>query len=144
MNCLKLIIGGGDDWTNSDIPENWACPTVQLVGLHSYDGPASFASKGPGALSRAIASKTFVMVEEFGASGGNKAEVVQEHIKIFNGQLRIPWSIWEISKPGAGAADFEFFVGEPTYDVVVNGSLTSLLTTAAQDFSRYFYDVGGL
>jgi mannan endo-1,4-beta-mannosidase len=84
------------------------------------------------------------MVEEFGASGGSKAEIVQEHIDIFNGQLRIPWSIWEISKAGAGAADFEFFVDEPTYDVVMNGSLTSLSTTAAQNFSKYFYDVGGL
>ena len=37
-----------------------------------------------------------------------------------------------------------FFVGESTYDVVVNGSLASLSTPAAQDFSKYFYDVSGL
>jgi mannan endo-1,4-beta-mannosidase len=123
----------------SDIPENCACPTIQLVGLHSYNGPGSFAPKSPAALARAIASQQkFVMVEEFGASGRNKAEIVREHIDIFNRQLRIPWSIWEISKPGTGAADFEFFVGELMYDVVVNGSCTSLLTTAAQDFSKYF------
>ena len=114
------------------------------MGLHSYDGPASFAANGPGALSRAIASNTLVMVEEFGATGATKAEVVQEHIDIFNQQLHMPWSIWEISKPGAGAADFEFYTGEPTYDVVSNGSHVSLETVAAQDFSKYFYDVGGL
>jgi mannan endo-1,4-beta-mannosidase len=84
------------------------------------------------------------MVEEFGASGATKAEVVQEHIDIFNKQLKMPWCIWEISNPGSGAADFEFFIGEPTYDVVKNGSRAALSIAAAQDFSKYFYDVGGL
>jgi mannan endo-1,4-beta-mannosidase len=112
--------------------------------LHSYDGPASFAQNGPAALANAIASNTLVMVEEFGALGATKAEVIEEHLVIFNEQLRMPWSIWEICKPGAGESNYEFYVNEPTYGVVWNGTQTSLAVEAAQDFSKYFKDVGGL
>lgn len=143
-NTILVSTGGGNEWSNSDIPENWACPTIDLVGLHSYSGAASFATNGPAAVQRALAAKKLVMVEEFGATGARKAEEIQQHIDIINGQLKVPWCIWQINNPGTGAADFEFFVGEPAYDVVKDEGIASRKIRAIQDFSKFFYDVGGL
>ena len=136
-NRILISTGGSNDWSNSDIPENWACPTIDLVGLHSYDGAESFAQNGPGALARAEASNTLVMVEEFGAVGDTKAQQIEDHITIINGQLQMPWMVWEMSKPGSGASDYEIWVDEPAWGVIENGTRTANHLVAAQDFSRH-------
>lgn len=143
-NTILVSTGGGNEWTNSDVPENWACPAIDLVGLHSYSGAGSFAQYGPVAIQNAMASNKKVMIEEFGATGAKKAQDIQAHLDVINGQLRIPWAIWQINKPGTGANDFEFFPGEPAYDVVKAEGTKSRKIEAVQDFSKPFYDVGGL
>lgn len=84
------------------------------------------------------------MVEEFGATGPKKAQEIQDHLDVINGELRVPWAIWQINKPGTGEKDFEFFPGEPAYDVVKAEGEKSRRIKAVQDFSKPFYDVGGL
>lgn len=130
---ILISTGGGNEFPNSDISQNWACPTLDLIDIHSYSGVSEFRNKAPGSLQRAKAANKLVLFEEFGASGSDKANVVQQHIDVFNG-LKVPWMIWQISKPGNGAADFEFWTNEQTYEVVKQGSAKALGTAGAQTF----------
>ena len=106
--------GGGNEFPNSDIPENWACPALDIVNLHSYSGVDEFRNKGPVALQRALEANKLTLFEEFGASGQTKADEIAAHIQVFN-DLGVPWMPWQISKPGNGASDFEFWTDEETY-----------------------------
>ena len=42
--------------------------------------------------------------------------------------------IWQINKPGKGAADYEFWTNEDTFAVVKQGSAKALSIAAAQTF----------
>jgi len=130
---LTSETGGGNEFPNSDIPENWACETLDLVTLHSYSGVEEFRTKGPIALERAKAAGKLTLFEEFGASGDSKAQVLADHIAVFNG-LGVPWMPWQISKPGNGANDFEFWTDEAAYDVVKQGALQAGQEKSAQEF----------
>ncbi|KAI4670642.1 uncharacterized protein J4E88_009734 [Alternaria novae-zelandiae] len=132
-SAILISTGGGNEFPNSDIPENWNCATLDLVDIHSYSGVSEWRNKAPIALQHAQAAKKLVLFEEFGASGSNKASVVGQHIDIFNG-LKVPWMIWQINKPGKGAADFEFWTNEDTFGVVKQGSAKALSISAAQTF----------
>jgi hypothetical protein len=125
--------GGGTEFPHSDIPENWSCATLDLVDIHSYSGASEWRNKAPIALQHAQAAKKLVLFEEFGATGSDKASVVGQHIDIFNG-LKVPWMIWQINKPGKGAADYEFWTNEDTFAVVKQGSAKALSIAAAQTF----------
>lgn len=126
--------GGGNEFPNSDIPENWACDALDLVNLHSYSGVEEFQTKGPIALQHALAADKLVLFEEFGASGEDKAQVLQDHIAVFN-DLGVPWMPWQISKPGNGASDFEFWTDEAAYDAVAQGALEAGGKESAQEWS---------
>ncbi|KAH7081004.1 glycoside hydrolase superfamily [Paraphoma chrysanthemicola] len=130
---ILISTGGGNEFPNSDIPQNWVCPTLDLIDIHSYSGVSEFRNKAPIALQRAQAANKLVLFEEFGATGANKANEVGQHIDVFNG-LKVPWMIWQISKPGNGATDFEFWTNEQTYEVVKQGSTKALGIAAAQTF----------
>ncbi|PSK42055.1 hypothetical protein B9Z65_3969 [Elsinoe australis] len=132
-SAVLISTGGGNEFPNSDIPENWACPTLDLVDIHSYNGVEGFKKNAPVALQHAKDAGKLVLFEEFGATGENKADVVGQHIKVFNG-LKVPWMVWQINKPGKGAADYEFWTDEETFDVVRDGSSEALALKAAQPF----------
>jgi mannan endo-1,4-beta-mannosidase len=72
--------------------------------------------------------------EEFGASGENKAQILKDHIDVFN-DLRVPWMPWQISKPGNGGNDFEFWTDEEAYEIVKQGALEAEEQEGAQEFS---------
>lgn len=74
-----------------------------------------------------------MLFEEFGASGANKAETLQNHIEVFN-NLAVPWMPWQISKPGNGANDFEFWTDEDAYKVVKEGASKARAKKGAQKF----------
>lgn len=132
-SAVLISTGGGNEFPNSDIPENWACPTLDLVDIHSYNGVEGFKKNAPVALQHAKDAGKLVLFEEFGATGENKADVVGQHIEVFNG-LKVPWMVWQINKPGKGAADYEFWTDEETFDVVRDGSSEALALKAAQPF----------
>ncbi|KAH7558610.1 glycoside hydrolase superfamily [Bipolaris maydis] len=132
---IRNIMGdsGGNEFPNSDLPENWACDTLDLINIHSYSGVSEFRNKGPVALHHAQAANKLVIFEEFGATGPNKSTVVGQHIDVFN-ELKVPWMVWQINKPGKGASDFEFWTNEDTYAVVKQGAAKALGIIAAQPF----------
>ena len=130
---ILTLLGGGNEFPNSDIPENWACDALDVVDIHSYSGVQGFEDNGPIALQHALGSNKLMIFEEFGATGEQKAEEIQQHVDIFN-RLRVPWMPWEISMPGKGADDFEFWTDEDTYNVVREGAIEAGGTDAAQSF----------
>jgi mannan endo-1,4-beta-mannosidase len=92
-----------------------------------------FRTKGPVALQHALAANKLMLFEEFGTTGADKADVIGQHIEVFNG-LGVPWSPWQISKPGKGAADYEFWTDEATYGVVKDGAEKAMGLEAAQEW----------
>ncbi|USP74620.1 glycoside hydrolase family 5 protein [Curvularia clavata] len=129
----SLMFCGGNEFPNSDIPENWDCDTLDLIDIHSYSGVSEWRNKAPIALQHAQDAKKLVLFEEFGATGSNKARIVSQHIDVFN-ELKVPWMVWQINKPGKGVADFEFWTNEDTYTVVKQGASKALKIAAAQAF----------
>ncbi|KAK0384836.1 hypothetical protein NLU13_7314 [Sarocladium strictum] len=136
MGKSRVLIstGGGNEFPNSDIPENWACPALEIVNMHSYSGVAEFRQKGRIALDHALAANKLMLFEEFGATGAKKPDEIAAHIAVFN-ELRVPWMPWQISKPGSGQADFEFWTDEPTYGVVQREAKRAAQLTAAQSWN---------
>jgi len=128
---LMIRVGGGNEFPNSDIPENWACPALDLVTLHSYSGVDGFRTNGAIALQHALEAGKLTMFEEFGATGETKPDQMAAQIGVFN-NLGVPWMPWQISKPGNGASDFEFWTDEETYGVVQRGSEEAQGLRAAQ------------
>lgn len=106
---------------------------MDLVDIHSYGNLATFQSDLPKALKHALEARKYTMVEEFGSLGANKSEDIEHYIDYFN-KLGVPWQPWEISKPGFGPSDYEFWVDEPTYRVVWEGGREASSSEAAQDF----------
>ncbi|KAF5557198.1 glycoside hydrolase [Fusarium phyllophilum] len=136
MGSSKVLIstGGGNEFPNSDVAENWACQALDLVTIHSYMGVNEFKNKGPVALQHAKSANKLMLFEKFGATGSSKSTTVGQHIDVFNG-LGVPWMPWQISKPGNKANDYEFWTDEATYDVVEDGSNDALAKSAAQTWS---------
>ncbi|KAJ1326166.1 mannan endo-1,4-beta-mannosidase [Microdochium nivale] len=136
MGASKVLIstGGGNEFPNSDVPQNWACPALDIVNLHSYSGVEEFRTKGAVALQHALEAGKLTLFEEFGATGKTsqtKPDQIADHIRVFN-DLGVPWMPWQISKPGNGEADFEFWTDEKTYNVVKEGSEEAQRLRAAQ------------
>lgn len=111
--------------------ENWACDALDIVNLHSYSGVEAFRVQGAIGVEHALAANKLTLFEEFGATGEDKAEVLEDHIAVFN-DLGVPWMPWQISKPGNGADDFEFWVDEDAYWTVRRGALRAERTESAQ------------
>lgn len=99
--------------------------------MHSYSGVDEFREKGAVALQHALEAEKLMLFEEFGATGCGKSNELGAHIDVFN-ELGAPWLPWQISKPGNGQADFEFWTDEKAYAVVQDGSKKAAELEAAQ------------
>lgn len=107
------------------------------MDIHSYGDPADFEEMLPGALDNALQADKLMVFEEFGALGEKKAEEMIQKIDIIN-NLRVPWMAWQISKPGNGESDYEFWVDEPSYTAVRDGARRASQIEAVQEFPQLF------
>lgn len=105
------------------------------MDIHSYTEPGDFEEAIPKALDNALSADKLMIFEEFGAVGEGKEKEITEKINIIN-DLRVPWMAWQISKPGNGASDFEFWIDEPTYLAVHDGAVRASQIEAIQDFPQ--------
>ena len=90
---ILLMTGGGAKFDDSSIVEHFACPAIDVVSVHSYDG--DFAQRLPGVVSTARQYGKRVFVEEFGASGSNKASSLRSQIQAIQ-SLGVPWMVWQV------------------------------------------------
>jgi hypothetical protein len=90
---ILVMTGGGAKFDDSAITEHFACPAIDVVNVHSYDG--DFAQRLPGVLSTARQYGKRVFVQEFGASGSGKASSLRSQIQAIQ-NLGVPWMVWQV------------------------------------------------
>ncbi|GAA6023569.1 hypothetical protein JCM10207_005717 [Rhodosporidiobolus poonsookiae] len=102
---IKVSTGGGI--TTTDSLGSWAtgCSAFDIISVHDYGTSASTTANALAAAQDAHPDKTVIM-GEWGASGSNKAAIISSFVTAFNAKA-IPQMYWQITKPGAGAKDFE-------------------------------------
>jgi len=130
---IKVSSGGGI--TTSSSLGSWAtgCSAFDVVSVHDYGTTASATAGALAAAKAAHPDKEIIMgaspslcstttcsrerarltppsssslAGEWGMAGANKATIISQFVNAFKAQ-GISNMVWQITKPGAGAADFE-------------------------------------
>ncbi|KAJ3062912.1 hypothetical protein HDU98_001261 [Podochytrium sp. JEL0797] len=118
-SAVLVSTGGGQNFEQSLIPQNFACAAVDLVALHSYS--SDIADVTANLKQAALLGKQngkVVVFEEFGATS-NKGSWISQVAKVSN-SLGVPWMPWEVSSVTL-SNDFEFW----TDDTVTWAALAS-------------------
>ena len=107
---ILIGTGGGIGIDDSIIPEHFACPSIDLIGVHTYDGVGSWQGRLGGIVSTARASGKRVIFEEFGADGkqASKSQKLGEQLAAVQ-RAGLPWAVWQVMKPNQWR-EFETFV----------------------------------
>lgn len=106
---ILISTGGGADFDDSMLLNNFVCPAIDVVALHSYYNDISYFVKNlKNAVSLAAAYKKSIIMQEFGAVNG-KATWIQKVGSMCN-SMNIPWMPWEVMKPGVSTGDYEFYI----------------------------------
>ncbi|KAI8610731.1 hypothetical protein BC830DRAFT_718887 [Chytriomyces sp. MP71] len=110
---ILISTGGGKGFSDSIVDENFECPAIDVIALHSYDSDITVYRPAIDlAVKKAKLNEKIVILEEFGAVG--KAETKADWISRVSTIAReagINWLPWEVSKPGGGS-DFDFYVND--------------------------------
>lgn len=87
--------GGGADVWDSTVSQHFACPSIDVVSVHSYNAGSWSAVLLP-VIQTAMKSGKRIIIEEFGATGrGTKAASLQQQIAVFQ-SLGVPWMVWQV------------------------------------------------
>ncbi|ORY51048.1 hypothetical protein BCR33DRAFT_837169 [Rhizoclosmatium globosum] len=70
-NGIKIATGGGRDFEQSIIDQNFNCSAIDIVAIHAYDFPVDLVKA---AITKAIKSNKMIVFEEFGAMEPEKRE----------------------------------------------------------------------
>ncbi|KAI8812050.1 glycoside hydrolase superfamily [Cladochytrium replicatum] len=118
---INVITGGGGDVGDSTLPNHFACPSIDIVAVHSYDAAAWSGAAFIRAVETAIHAKKRLFVEEFGAQdfeGGRAGSLASQIRQIVD--AGVPFIPWQLMKPGT--TDFEFYTNtEETWSAFVDG-----------------------
>jgi mannan endo-1,4-beta-mannosidase len=121
FTSIPISTGGGFDYPTSVNSEFFTCPSIDHIGIHTYDLSMDQARRYlRQAHNLALANGKRVVFEEFGAVP-DKAAQMGPLIRYSN-QLGIPWMVWQTLKPN-NPSDFEFWVEDT--------AMWQLLTTEA-------------
>ncbi|ORY45178.1 hypothetical protein BCR33DRAFT_697308, partial [Rhizoclosmatium globosum] len=93
FNGIKIATGGGRDFEQSIIDQNFNCSAIDLVAIHSYDFPVDLVKV---AITKAIKSNKMIVFEEFGALEPENRESALSFVAGFANAHRIPWMPWEV------------------------------------------------
>ncbi|BGP39499.1 hypothetical protein JCM10450v2_003465 [Rhodotorula kratochvilovae] len=119
---IKVSTGGGI--TTSDSLGSWAtgCPAFDIISVHDY-GTNAAVTAGALAGAKAAHPDKEVIMGEWGMAGANKAALVAQFVAAFK-QRGISNMFWQITKPGAGARDFEVWTNEPSWQALTGQAIT--------------------
>ncbi|KPV75112.1 glycoside hydrolase family 5 protein [Rhodotorula graminis WP1] len=120
---IKVSSGGGI--TTSSSLGSWAtgCSAFDIISVHDY-GTSAAATAGALAAAKAAHPGKEVIMGEWGMAGANKATVISQFVNAFNAQ-GISNMFWQITKPGAGAADFEVWTGEGAWKALTGQAFSN-------------------
>ncbi|GAA5992473.1 hypothetical protein JCM11641_000833 [Rhodosporidiobolus odoratus] len=112
-SAIKISSGGGI--TTSASLGDWAldCDAFDVVSVHDY-GTNAWNTAGTLASAQAKYPGKEIVMGEWGAAGANKAATISSFVSAFAAKS-IPWMYWQITKPGAGADDFEVWTNEAAW-----------------------------
>jgi len=114
-NGVLVSTGGGIDFDTSSKVQYFQCPYINVISLHTYDYDANkIGQKVAEAKNLAFKYGKRIIVEEFGAKGGDKQNVLNRQIAAIKNQ-GVPWIVWQILRPGAGAKDYEIGTNEESW-----------------------------
>ncbi len=119
-NGILVSTGGGVDFDTSSKIQYFQCPYLNVISLHTYDYDANkIGQKVSEAKNLAFKYGKRIIVEEFGAKGGDKKNILARQIAAIKNQ-GVPWIVWQILKPGKGAQDYEIWTNEDSWWNTVN------------------------
>ncbi|KAF0692738.1 Aste57867_16196 [Aphanomyces stellatus] len=104
---ILVMTGGGTDYTSSALVENFQCPAVDVVSIHTYDSANVNVLHEFMALARQHHKR--LIVEEFGFQQ-NKASNLAQFTSVLH-TLGLPWMVWQVLKPG-NTGDYETWTNE--------------------------------
>ncbi|GAA6042578.1 hypothetical protein JCM8097_003140 [Rhodosporidiobolus ruineniae] len=113
---IKISSGGGI--TTTDSLGSWAvnCDSFDVISVHDY-GTSAQTTANTLASAQAAHPDKVIMMGEWGMTGANKAALISQFVSAFNAKS-IPWSYWEVIKPGKAASDFEVWTDEPAWQAL--------------------------
>ncbi|GAA5838172.1 hypothetical protein JCM9279_004145 [Rhodotorula babjevae] len=120
---IKVSSGGGI--TTSSSLGSWAtgCSAFDIVSVHDY-GTSASATAGALAAAKAAHPDKEIIMGEWGMAGANKATIISQFVNAFKAQ-GISNMVWQITKPGAGAADFEIWTGEGAWKALTGQAFSN-------------------
>ena len=125
----NILISSGGGITTALSLADWAftCDNLDLISVHDYgtDASATAATLSTAQTKAKSLGKT-LLLEEWGATGDNKAEFVTDFAEAMK-QYSIPWLYWEVIKPGQGSSNFEVWTDEASWSVLANGGDTGAI-----------------
>ncbi|GAA6047105.1 hypothetical protein JCM3770_004199 [Rhodotorula araucariae] len=119
---IKISSGGGITTSASLGAWATACPAFDVISVHDY-GTNAAVTAGALAGARAANPGKEVIMGEWGMAGTNKAALVAQFVAAFKAQ-GIPNMFWQVTKPGAGARDFEVWTNEPSWQALTGQAIT--------------------
>lgn len=107
-----ILVSDGGGITLEASTADWAfnCKNFDIVSVHSYD-LSDLANNIGKFVSRAKSAGKQLIAGEWGATGGNKASAIASTANALK-KSGVPQMYWEVTKPGAGSADFEVWTNE--------------------------------
>ncbi|GAA5954681.1 hypothetical protein JCM10213_006480 [Rhodosporidiobolus nylandii] len=136
-SSIKVSSGGGI--TTSDSLGSWAtsCSSFDVISVHDY-GTSAWSTAAALAAARDNHPSKEIVMGEWGMTGANKAALITQFREAFAAK-NIPWMYWQITKPGAGAGDFEIWTSEDAWHALTGAksfaysSVARSSTTAASN-----------
>jgi len=119
-SSILISSGGGIDADSSVGSWAFGCGEIDVVAVHDYNLGSDFLTTIKNANDQAKSQGRVSVVGEWGVMGDNKAETAQTIVDALKGD-GISWLYWEVTKPGAGASNFEVWTDEPTWDILAAG-----------------------
>lgn len=99
LNGVLVSTGGGKTWAASTISQNFECPYIDIVALHTYN--TNDLSQLDQCVKTARVNFKKIILEEFGFTGNDPGrDYWLSQVTSTCNKAGVPWLVWAISKPG--------------------------------------------
>ena len=104
-NGVLISTGGGWNFGDSLIQENFLCPAIDIISIHSYESLDTFAANLRTASTLARANNKKLIFEEYGSDAPDKSAFITSVSNICN-NLGIPSMVWQTLPSEKGYFEF--------------------------------------
>jgi mannan endo-1,4-beta-mannosidase len=104
-NGVLISTGGGAYFGDSLIQENFLCPAIDIITIHSYESLDTFANNLRTASTLARANNKKLIFEEYGSEAPEKSAFITSVSNLCN-NLGIPSMVWQTLPSEKGSFEF--------------------------------------